>query len=55
MFLPKHNTPRLDCKAPPAKAALSVADKVKYHNVYRIWRSLDCRLEMRTLLATQCC
>lgn len=28
MFLPRHNTPRLYCKAPPAKAALSVADKV---------------------------
>ena len=28
MFLPRHNTPRLYCKAPPVKAALSVADKV---------------------------
>lgn len=31
MFLPRHNTPRLYCKAPPAKAALSVADKVDAH------------------------
>ena len=55
MFLPRHNTPRLYCKAPPAKAALSVADKVDAHTtMFSRYGSLCCKLEMGALLATQC-